>query len=64
MKIINEVRNQLIHNLDPNQDKIKEKCERLFFPEIKNSKLTSTAQLLESAMQIMSKLNDSREEKI
>jgi len=64
LKIINEIRNHLIHNLDPNQEKIKAKCEQLIFPEVKNSKWTSTVQLLESTMQIMSKLNDAREEKI
>jgi len=47
-----------------NQEKIKAKCEQLLFPEVKNSKWTSTVQLLESTMQIMSKLNDAREEKI
>ena len=46
-----------------NQEKIKAKCEQLLFPEVKNSKWTSTVQLLESTMQIMSKLNDAREEK-
>jgi len=64
LKIINEVRNQLIHNLDPNQEQIKEKCKKLFFPEIINSNITSTGHLLESAMNIMSKLNDARESKI
>ena len=61
--LINTLRNEFIHNLDPNEDKIKEKCDELILiRSYPKTNLSNAGKILQNSIMLFEQLNDKLEE--